>query len=151
MSTEKSWIGPGWGCLFDTEALFLPAQGWDALVTSLIKWIPVPLHFLQGHPMSQWANWAENIGVASYKSYSSAIFTQALVIPKAFLWGTSTDSLKQALFENSYKIRIVAGQHQQTGSREVRVLQRALGRVQKFIKDSWWTLMFKHFLKGERK
>lgn len=84
MSTEKSWIGPGWCYLFNTEALLLPVQDWDELVTSLMKSIPVAVHFLQGHPMNQWGNWAENMGVASYKSNSSTISTQALGILKAF-------------------------------------------------------------------
>lgn len=85
-----------------------------------MKSIPVPVHFLQGHPMSQWANWAENTGAASYKSNSSTIFTtQGLVILKAFFMGNTRmqpeTGIIWALIQNKVCSRSALADREQRG------------------------------------
>lgn len=138
-TTEKSWVGPGWGYGFDTETLLLQVQGWDELVTSLIKSIPVPVHFLQGHSMSQWANWAENAGVMSYKRNTSTIFTPSLMIFKAFFMGDMTRPPKADIIWELIQNKVCSRSASTDMEQRMGVLQKALRRVLKFIQNSQWT------------
>lgn len=145
---KKAELRPWWRLFFHTKTFFLPLQGWDEFITSLMKSIPIPALFLQGHLMSRHINWYKNIGIVSYKS-NSLLFIQALGTPTAllFLWWISVGCSNQAIFETSDKISYV----QVSMNRQVWVFWRPLGRVQEFIQDSWWTLTFKHLLKREKR